>query len=367
MNDFKLQYASIREEVDRAIKEVLESGFFVLGENVKAFEKEFAEYCKAKFAIGVGNGLEALQLALVAHGIGEGDEVITVSNTAVATALAISNVGAKPVLVDIDAETYNIDVSKIEEKITEKTKAILPVHLFGNPADMDPILEIADRHGLIVIEDASQAHGAEYKGVKVGTLCNAGCFSFYPTKNLGAYGDGGMVITNNAEICEKIVMLRNYGRKTRYFHLIKGFNSRLDELQASILRVKLRHLDKWNEMRNNNAKVYTDMLSETDVVCPVEKDYAKHVYHLYVIRNARRDDLQNFLYQHGVSTLVHYPVPIHLQDAYKELRTLTGTLPVTEKTAREILSLPIYPELTTAQIQYVARFIQAFCKGGETY
>lgn len=360
MNDFVLQYSSIERELSKAIRQVFESGFFILSENVEAFEKEFAKYCGAKYGIGVGNGLEAIQLALVAYDVGNGDEVLTVSNSAVATALAISHTGAKPVFVDIDKSTYNIDHSKIEEKITRKTRAIVPVHLFGNPANMDPILEIARRHDLTVVEDACQAHGAHYKGKRVGSLGDVGCFSFYPTKNLGAYGDGGMILTNDKDIYEKIRMIRNYGQKTRYTHLFKGYNSRLDELQAAILRVKLRHLEEWNDARRRNAKIYNDLLPKSDVICPTEMEYAKHVYHLYVIRGAKRNELQNFLSSKGITTLIHYPIPIHLQEAYKELGMTIGTLPVTEEIANKILSIPIYPELTRNQIEYVANVISEF-------
>jgi dTDP-4-amino-4,6-dideoxygalactose transaminase len=360
MNDFKLQYLSIKKEIDEAILQVLESGRYVLGENVQTFEKEFARYCESKYAIGVGNGLEALHLAMLAHGIGYGDEVITVANTAVATALAISMTGAKPVFADIDPKTYGMDIPDAQRRITTKTKAILPVHLFGHPVDMDPLLETATRRGLFVIEDACQAHGAEYKGKKTGTMGNAGCFSFYPTKNLGALGDAGMVTTDDKQVAEKISLLRNYGQKTRYTHLVKGLNSRLDEMQAAILRVKLKHLDDWNEKRRKHAKLYARMLQETDIVCPLEKDYAKHVYHLYVVRSKKRDRLQLFLEKRNVTTLIHYPVPVHLQKAYQDLGLTRGTLPITEQAADEILSLPIYPELTEEQIERVTDSVRMF-------
>lgn len=360
MNNFKLQYYLIKEEIDKAISDVLESGWYILGENVKAFEREFADYCGAKFAVGVGNGLEALQLAMLSYGIGNGGEVITVANTAVATVLAISLTGAKPVFVDIDPETYGMDVSQVGEKITNKTKAILPVHLFGHPVDMDPLMEIANQNNLVVIEDACQAHGAEYKGKKVGTLGRVGCFSFYPTKNLGAYGDGGMIITNEEEIAERLFSLRNYGQKTRYIYLFKGLNSRLDEIQAAILRVKLKHLDEWNKRRRENAKLYNELLQGADVICPTEKDYAKHVYYLYVIRGRKRDELQLFLKARGIITLIHYPIPVHLQKTYEDLGVHKGTLPITEKIANEILSLPIFPELKKEQIEEVVDSIKAF-------
>lgn len=360
MNDFRLQYNSIKEEIDKAISDVLESGWYILGENVRAFEKEFAAYCGAKFGVGVGNGLEALQLAMLAYDIGNGDEVITVANTAVATALAISLTGAVPVFADIDPETYEMDISQIDKKITKKTKAILPVHLFGHPVDMDPLVEIATSNSLLVIEDACQAHGTEYKGRKAGTLGHAGCFSFYPTKNLGAYGDGGMVLTNDEGIVEKLSLLRNYGQKTRYVHLLKGINSRLDEMQAAILRVKLKHLDEWNEKRRGHAKLYNQLLQKSKAVCPVEKDYAKHIYYLYVIRSRKRDRLQTFLEKRGIATLIHYPIPIHLQRAYEDSGIKRGSLPTTEKIAEEILSIPIYPELKRDQVEEVADSIKEF-------
>lgn len=364
MNNFRLQYTLIKSEVDEAINQVLESGWYILGENVKAFEKEFAEYCGAKFAVGVGNGLEAIQLAMLSYGIGHGDEVITVANTAVATVLAISLTGAKPVFVDVDSETYGIDVSQIEDRITNKTKAILPVHLFGHPVNMYPLLEIAIQNDLVVIEDACQAHGAEYKREKVGTLGHVGCFSFYPTKNLGAYGDGGMIITDEEEIAEKLFSMRNYGQETRYTHLFKGLNSRLDELQAAILRVKLRHLDEWNEKRRENAKLYNELLEGSNVLCPTEKGYAKHVYHLYVIRSRKRDELQRSLKAKGIITLIHFPIPVHLQRAYEDLGAHRGALPVTERIADEILSVPIFAELRKDQIEEVVVSIKAFFEQG---
>lgn len=358
MNDLALEYASIKNEIDATIEGVLKSGWYILGENVKLFEKEFADYCGAKFAVGVGNGLEALQLAMLAYGIGEGDEVITVANTAVATVLAISLNGAIPVFVDIDSETYEMDVTQIEKKITRRTKALLPVHLFGHPVDMRPLMEIAAKHNLLVIEDACQAHGTEYKTKKVGTFGDVGCFSFYPTKNLGACGDGGMVITNNEEIFEKVLVLRNYGQKTRYLHEVNGINSRLDEIQAALLRVKLKYLDDWNEKRRKIASWYNELLSTTNVVCPKEKEYAKHNYHLYVIRSEKRDKIHDFLAAKGITSLIHYPIPIHLQKPYAYLGILLGALPNTEKASNEILSLPIFPELRYNQIEEVVNSIK---------
>lgn len=364
MNDFKLQYLSIREEIDSAIQDVLDSGWYILGDKVTAFEQEFAQYCKSDFAVGVGNGLDALKLTLRAFGIKNGDEVITVSNTAVATALAISLVGAKPVFVDIDPTTYTLDITQLESKINNKTKAIIPVHLFGHPVDMEPLMELANKYKLVVIEDACQAHGSEYRGRKVGSIGNAGCFSFYPTKNLGAYGDGGMILTNNKKIAEKIMLLRNYGQESRYVHIFKGENSRLDELQAAILSVKLKYLDKWNEKRRYNAEIYKKLLKEVpEVICPIEKINAKHIYHLYVIRTLKRNDLQNFLKSKNIITLIHYPIPIHLQKAYKNSEIYKKSLPVTERVAEEILSLPMYPELQSEQIKNVAESIKLFYRG----
>lgn len=358
--ELKSQYAPIQGEIRQAMDNVLESGWFILGPNVEAFEAEFAQYCSARFGIGVGSGTEALHLALRACGIQAGDEVITVPNTAIATALAITMAGATPIFVDIDPQSYNIDVTQIERAITRKTRAILPVHLFGQTADMDPILGIAREHNLNVIEDACQAHGAEYKGKKAGTLADAGCFSFYPTKNLGAYGDGGMVLTNDEEIAHKVRLLRNYGERERYYHSIKGFNSRLDELQAAILRVKLKRLEEWNSARRQRAKLYDQLLAGSEVTTPLEVGYGKHVYHLYVIRSKFRDELRSFLQSKGAGTLIHYPVPLHLQEAYGDLGLSRGTLPVAERYADEILSLPLYPELTREAQETVASLVVEF-------
>lgn len=351
--DLRGQYHSIKNEVDRAIKEVLDSGWYILGKKVEQFEKNFAHYCEAKYGIGVANGTDAIHLSLVSCGIGKNDEVITVSNTATPTVLAITYNGAKPVFVDIEPESYTIDVGKIEEKVTEKTKAILPVHLYGQPVDMDPILEIAQKYDLKVIEDACQAHGTEYKGKKVGALGDIGCFSFYPTKNLGGYGDGGVAVTNNEEMDEKLRMLRNYGMKKQYHSLIKGHNSRLDELQAAVLDVKLKKLDEWNEKRRRNAKIYDELL--TNVVKPVEKEYSKHVYHLYVIRCSSRDKMRQRLAGAGVNTLIHYPVPVHRQEAFADFSGIC--LPNTEIYSNQILSLPMFPELTESEITYVSHKI----------
>jgi dTDP-4-amino-4,6-dideoxygalactose transaminase len=355
--DLKLQYGSIKVEVDRAVQAVLDGGWFILGQNVAAFEQEFAAYCGAQFAVGVGNGTDALQLALMSCGIGPGDEVITAPNSATFTALAISATGALPRFVDIDPRTYNLDARRLAEAIGPRTRAIIPVHLYGQPADMDPILAIARERGLRVIEDAAQAHGARYQGRRVGTLGDLGCFSFYPSKNLGAYGDGGMVVTNDPLLAERVRMLRNGGQKTRYDHQLLGLNSRLDELQAAILRVKLPYLDTWNQQRRHIAALYTAQLGDASVETPLELPQVEHAYHLYVIRCAQRDALQKHLADCGVETAIHYPLPIHLQGAYRGLGFGPGSFPIAERCAGQVLSLPIYPELTDAKVRQVAAHI----------
>jgi len=358
--DLKLQYQAIKIELDQAIQSVLDEGWFILGKNVSAFEAEFAAYCDAAFAVGVGNGTDALQLALMACGVGPGDEVITSPLSATFTALAISAAGAIPTFIDIDADTYNIDPQKLEDAIGPRTRAIMPVHLYGQPAAMEPILAAARKHDLLVVEDAAQAHGALYKGHKTGTLGDVGCFSFYPSKNLGAFGDGGMVITNNPEIAEKLRMLRNGGQKTRYDHQLIGVNSRLDELQAAILRVKLRYLEKWNHRRQHIAALYTALLGDSEVDPPVEMPDATHVYHLYVVRCEERDKLQKHLAEQGVQTAIHYPTPIHLQRAYRWLNLRRGSFPVAERCAEQVLSLPVYPELTDAKVRQIAAHVMGW-------
>ncbi|MBC8473486.1 MAG: DegT/DnrJ/EryC1/StrS family aminotransferase [Candidatus Omnitrophica bacterium] len=356
----KKQYEDIKDEIKGPVDKVITSGGFILGEDVKLFEQEFPDYCGVKHGVGVNSGTDALFLACLACGIGKGDEVIVMPYTYIATALGISMAGATPVFVDIEEKTYNIDISKIEKAITKKTKAILPVHLYGHPADMDPIMEIAARHKLKVIEDCAQAHGALYKNKKVGSFGHAACFSFYPTKNLGAFGDGGMVITDSEDIKQRLLLLRDYGRKGRYEHILKGYNSRLDTLQAAILRVKLKHLDEWDEKRRKNASLYTKLFKENkiDVVCPYEADYAKHVYHLYAVRVKNRKDVMEKLAEKGIRTLIHYPIPIHLQDAYKDLGHKKGDFPVSEKCCEEILTLPMYPELPEEDIKYVVQALK---------
>lgn len=353
-NNFKRHYLYLRPEIDNAVKEVMESGWFILGEEGVQFEDAFSTFCGVKYGIGVASGTDALQLALLACGVEEGDEVITVANTAIPTVSAITSARANPLLIDIDPTTYTMDPGEIEKVITNRTKVIMPVHLYGQCADMEPILEIARKYDLKVVEDCAQAHGAEYKGKKAGSRGDAAAFSFYPTKNLGAFGDAGMVITDNPEIREKVKLLRNYGQKQRYQHIIKGTNSRLDEIQAAILLVKLKYLDKWNERRREIAEKYTHNFKELDIFCPLEAENRKHVYHLYVIRvKEDRDNFQRKLKLAGVETLIHYPIPIHLQDSYNELRYASVRLENTEIVSKEIVSLPIYPELTDEEINII--------------
>jgi len=359
--DLKRQYRSVKNELNAAVQQVMDSSRFVLGEKVKSFEEEFASFCGTDFAVGVANGTDALRLALLACGIGKGDEVITVPNTFIATTEAISQTGAKIIFVDIDPQMYNIDVSQIEGKISERTQAILPVHLFGQPADMDPIVKIAKKYNLKVVEDSCQAHGAEYKGKKAGSIGDAGCFSFYPSKNLGAFGDGGMVATDGNKIVHTIRILRDHGQAKKYEHLVEGYNSRLDEIQAAILRVELKRLDEWNKLRRKNASIYDELLEDVDeVVTPSEPEYAQHVYYLYVIRTRRRDELQEWLKSKEIGTGLHYPVSLHLQKAYENLGHKDGDFPVAEECAKQILSLPMFPELTREEIEKVVSEIKTF-------
>ena len=370
-NNLKRQYERIEGEVLSATKRVYEKGRYILGEEVTAFEKEFARYCGARYGIGVGSGTDALYLSLKAAGVGEGDEVITTANSFIASALAVSFTGAKPLFVDIDHQAYTMDPNGLELMLKrrmaqegwKRVKAILPVHLYGHPAEMSSIMEVADRYGLVVIEDACQAHGAKYGNKKVGSFGTFGCFSFYPTKNLGAYGDGGMVVTNHQRLYEKLRLLRCYGEKRKYHHTLKGENSRLDELQAAILRVKLKYLDQWNEERRKKAALYSEKLSALGVVCPFEKKAARHVYHLYVVRTRKRDSLQAFLKKRGIETMIHYPIPIHRQWAYRELDYRRGEISLTEQYARRILSLPFFPEIKESEIDEVASGIRDFMDG----
>ena len=348
----KREHAEIRQEISEAIERVFESGRFVLGDEGAAFETEFSSYIGAKHGIGVNSGSDALFLALKALGIDKNSEVITVSHTFVSTVDSIVRCGAKPVFVDVEPDTYCIDTAKIEEKITERTKAILPVHLYGHPADLDEVLKIAKQHDLSVVEDACQAHGAEYKGRKVGSFGDVACFSFYPVKNLGACGDGGIVTTNESSLAERVKLLRNYGQSKKYHHDLVGINSRLDELQAAILRVKLSRLDEWNEKRRRLAELYKELLEHTDVVLPFERTYAKHAYHLFVIRLAERDKCQRLLQKRGIQTQIHYPIPVHKQKAYTEFESAKD-LSVTEMICSEILSLPLYPSLTDEEVTYI--------------
>lgn len=358
--DLRAQYQPLREEIQTAVSGVLDSMQLFLGENVVAFEEEFAQYCGAEDAVGVGSGTEALHLALLACGVGSGDEVITASHTFIATMEAICLTGAIPVLVDIDTQTYTMDVAQIESKITPRTRAIVPVHLYGQPADMDPILVIAKKHRLVVVEDACQAHGAEYKGRRTGSLGDVGCFSFYFSKNLGAYGEAGACVTDFPDVARRIRMLRDHGSQHKYDHQVMGFNARLDEIQAAVLRVKLGRLDAWNEARRRNAERYDDLLGASSVITPVEAHYARHVYHLYVIRTPRRDSLQAYLRERGIATGIHYPVPVHLQRAWRTVNGRSQELPVTERCANEILSLPMYPELEASSIEYIAECVHGF-------
>lgn len=346
----KAQYLAHRQEIDDAVRRVLESGWYILGDEVRAFEEEFAAYLGVGYSIGVGSGTEALHLALVACGIGHGDEVITVSHTAVATVAAIELAGAKPVFVDIDPVTYTMDPDLLENGITSKTKAVIPVHIYGHPAPMGDILTIAREYGICVIEDCAQAHGATYRGKRVGSFGDMACFSFYPTKNLGAFGDGGAVVTSDHELAEKARLLREYGWAERYVSHIPGWNTRLDEVQAAILRVKLKHLDFGNSRRIKLAKLYSDGLFETDITLPMVQKGAAHVYHLHVIRVKERDSLQTYLRSKDIGVSVHYPVPVHLQPAYEKNAV---SLPNSEIAAHEVLSLPMYPELTESQVQFV--------------
>lgn len=357
--DLKKQYASIQSEIDAATARVLKSGWFILGPEVEAFEKEFAEYIGVQHGIGVGSGTEALHLALLALGVGAGHEVITVPNTAVATVAAIELAGAQPVLADVCPDSMTMDPARVEAAITSRTRALIPVHLFGQPADLDPLMQIARKHNLALLEDCAQAHGATYRGKRVGAFGDMAAFSFYPTKNLAVYGDGGMILTNDAQLAERARLTRQYGWRERYESETSGLNSRLDELQAAILRVKLSHLEEWNHARRERAAVYTELLPNRHVRAPVEMPYARHVFHLYVVQAGRRAELADFLKRRGIGTAIHYPTPVHLQAAYRNL-TPEGALPVAEKLAHEILSLPLYPELPLADVRLVAEAIRDF-------
>jgi dTDP-4-amino-4,6-dideoxygalactose transaminase len=358
--DLRKQYAPLKQEILLGIERVLDGMQLFLGENVQQLEKDFAHFSGAAYGIGVSDGTTALQILLRALDIGQGDEVITVSHTFIATTEAILLVGARPVFVDIDPATCLMDVSKVEACITPRTKAILPVHLYGQMVDMDPLLEIAKKHNLRVIEDACQSHGAEYKGRKAGSMGDGGAFSFYFSKNLGAYGEGGFVTTNNSEIASKVRMLRDHGSNVRYHHDILGFNARLDEIQAVVLRAKLPHLAEWNEKRRKHAHLYNELLKGTAAIVPVELSGNTPVYHLYVIRTPKRDALQVFLKEKGIFTGIHYPIPVHLQKAMEFLGYKQGDLPATEHVVTEILSLPMFAELNDDEIKYIAETVRAF-------
>ncbi len=352
--DLTIQHQKLQPEINRAIQGIFDRADFILGQDISRFEEEFASYCGAKYAVGVDSGLSALELSLRAYGVGPGDEVIVPTHTFTATAAAITFTGAKPVFVDADPATFNIDVTKIEAAITPRTKAILPVHLYGLPADMNMILGIAEKHGLVVIEDACQAHGAKYRGMMTGSMGNAAAFSFYPTKNLGACGDGGIVTTNNEKVAEAVRAMRNCGQRVKNVHELRPTNHRLDTIQAAILRVKLPHLDQWVEARRRLAALYDKLLAGSPVVTPVEPPGYQHVYHLYVIRSQNRDALQAHLKERGVGTAIHYPTPVHLQPFLAKNGYIPGQFPVAEKICSEILSLPLYPELTEEQVEFVA-------------
>lgn len=355
--DLKAQYQSTKDEIDAAVNKVFASGAYILGHNVAALEEEIASYCGVKYGIGVANGTDALIISLLASGVQVGDEVITTPYTFFATAEAISSLGATPVFVDIDPRTYNLDVNKIEEKITVKTTAILPVHIFGQMVDMDPIMALAQKYGLIVIEDACQAIGAAYKGRKAGSIGHAGCFSFFPTKNLGAYGDGGMIVTNDESLANKAKILRVHGSRRKYYHDVLGFNSRLDEVQAAILRIKLKFLDQWNNLRHEKAQIYNQLLSGSSIITPFAEQWNQHVYHLYVIRSKIRDDIMRRLSRNSIGCAVYYPLALHLQAVYSQLGYGEGDFPEAEAASRETLALPLYPELSEDKIQEVVKHI----------
>lgn len=366
MLDLSEQYNTMREEMLETIDEVLSSSRYILGDNVKKLEADIACYSNVTDGIGVGNGSDAIHIALQAAGIGAGDEVITVSFTFFATAGAIVRANATPVFIDIDPVTFNMDYTQLEAAITDKTKAIIPVHLYGQMADMTPIMEIANKHNLVVIEDAAQAIGAEYQGAKPGELSSAATYSFFPTKNLGAYGDGGMIVSSNEDLAEKSRVIRVHGSKPKYYHHVLGYNSRLDELQAAILNVKFKKLDEFSSLRRTRAKYYTKELNEKlseFIQTPIEKEENYHVFHQYTLRVERRDELQAYLKENGVDSMIYYPMPLHLQPVFSDLGYKEGDLPVTEQAAKEALSLPMYPELKEVDQTYVVDMIEEFYKG----
>jgi dTDP-4-amino-4,6-dideoxygalactose transaminase len=364
MTDLRAQYSSIKDEIDASIQRVLDAGQFILGPEVSGFENEMAEYCGTKYAVGVASGTDALQLALLACGIKAGDEVITTPFTFIATAESISQCGAVPVFADIDLHTFNINPVDIESKVTDRTKAIIPVHLYGQPADMEPILRLGDKYRLKVIEDCAQALGAEYNGEKVGSLADAGCLSFFPAKNLGAYGDGGMVVTNNLEMAETIGILRKHGSSKTYHHVMDGFNSRLDNLQAAVLRTKLKYLDRWNKKRRENALLYNQLLNmvEDVITLPtIDKSLSSINYFTIRLRDGKnRDELRTFLKDKGIATAIYYPLSLHLQEVYRHLGHKFGDFPHSELAQEQVVSLPMYPELSQEQIKLVVEGIKEF-------
>ncbi|MFI5340386.1 MAG: DegT/DnrJ/EryC1/StrS family aminotransferase [Candidatus Methylomirabilales bacterium] len=367
--DLSRQYRRIREEIHRAVERTLESGRYILGQELAGFEREFAAYCGARQAVGVGSGTEALHLALRACGVQAGDAVITAPNTAVPTVCGIVSANARPVFVDIDPDSFTLGPEKLRAYLKAqrppfRAKAVVAVHLYGHPADMRPVLEVSREYGLKVIEDAAQAHGAEYAGRKAGCLGDAGCFSFYPTKNLGAYGDAGMVVTDDAGVAERVRMLRNYGEEAKYQNCIEGVNSRLDEIHAAILRAKLKHLAEWVAARRRLAQLYGELLAQAPVALPAEVPPARHSYHLYVVRSVRRDGLRKHLRDNGIGTSIHYPMPVHFQKAYRHLGYMEGDFPQAERACQEVLSLPLYPELTEEEVRYVASAIASFPANG---
>lgn len=362
--DLTRQFRTIKDEIGEAIRTVLEKGVFILGENVERLEAEISNYCQTKYAVGVASGSDALELSIKALGIGEGDEVITTPFTFIATAESICANGAKPVFVDIELDTYDIDPALIEKKITPKTRALIPVHLYGHPCNMDAILKIAKKYNLKVVEDCAQAMGAEFDSRRVGGIGDIGCFSFFPSKNLGGYGDGGMVATNDKEIADRLKMLRVHGSVDKYHHEMEGRNSRLDELQAAILRVKLKYLDGWNGTRRKNAQTYNKFFKslgvDSDLVRPVERQGCSHVYNIYAVRTKKRDELRNFLASKQISTAIYYPIPLHLQRVYEFLGHNKGDFPNSEKASQEILALPLFPELKVEEIEFVSKCVAEF-------
>jgi dTDP-4-amino-4,6-dideoxygalactose transaminase len=360
--DLHSQYENIRDEIAAAIQQVFDSSAFVGGTFVERFEDEFAGFCGCRYAVGVSSGTSALWMTLLGLGVGPGDEVITVPNTFIATAEAISMCGARPVFVDVDEQSYTMNAALLDKAVTPRTKAIIPVHLFGQPADMDPIIGFAESHKLHVIEDACQAHGSVYKGRPVGTMGIAGCFSFYPGKNLGAYGEAGAAVTSDSVLAEKIRMLRDHGQTRKYYHAMIGWNGRMDGIQGAVLSVKLKYLSRWNDARRRHAAAYDRLLAGlNEIILPREMDYARHVYHIYAVRTSKRDELVDFLAERGITCLTHYPLPIHMQDAYRSFDLDRGNFPISEKCAGELLSLPMYPQLAENQIEHVTREIRKFC------